>query len=131
MKIALIKKPMIIISSILVLSLSCQSCFPFIPTTTTRRGPVDDEALSFLRVGTTTKEDILLEFGNPTNCYDNEKTFRYCWTIAYGMCIFLPIPISKSYCFLVEFDEQGILKKYEGGKGSFFMPEYAVMPDCR
>ena len=119
MEIAFLRKPVIIVSSILILSLFCHSCFPVIPTTVSYRGPIDDEALSFLQIGITTKEDVLLKLGNPTSCSRNDSLFGYRWKILYGIWFFaaggggVGGPIARKHSVSLEFDEHGILKKYE------------------
>jgi outer membrane protein assembly factor BamE (lipoprotein component of BamABCDE complex) len=123
MKIALIKKPMMIVSSILILSLLCHSCcaVPTIPTTDTLRGPIDDETLSFIQVGKTTKEDVLLKLGNPSTCSEDEKSFKYCWVIVHGIWFLLGGGgiIGKTHWLSVQFDENGIVEKYECHRSSY------------
>jgi hypothetical protein len=123
MKRAILRKQMIIVSSIFMLSFFCYSCccvFPAPPLTNIfSRGPIDDETLSFIQVGITTKEDVLLKLGNPTFCSKNDDSLEYCWPRFYGGLILASkdtagtLGIGKTDCVSVEFDEHGILKKYE------------------
>jgi outer membrane protein assembly factor BamE (lipoprotein component of BamABCDE complex) len=143
MKIVTLRKPMIIVSSILLLCLFCHSCcaFPTIPTTESHRGPIDDESLSFLQVGKTTKEDVLLRLGNPTYCLKDEESFDYCWEILYGGWWFgspaggkLEGPVSSKHCLSLEFDKQGILTKREVTGNTYLLHKYDYPPrppNCR
>ena len=116
---------MIIVSSIFILSFFCYSCcgvFPVPPSTNFySRGPIDEETLSFVQMGIITKEDVLLKLGNPTFCSNNDDSLEYCWPKFYGGLLWGVqitrqagvIGIGKAHCVSLEFDEHGILKKYE------------------
>jgi outer membrane protein assembly factor BamE (lipoprotein component of BamABCDE complex) len=146
MKIVILRKKMIIVSSILLLPLFCLCCaFPVIPTTVSHRGPVDDESLSFLQVGKTTKEDVLLKLGNPTYCFEDEESFDYCWEILRGGWFIGGGytgefgSIGEKRCLSLEFDKQGILTKYsvekrvivKGDKVEGGTYLYEMKPNCR
>jgi hypothetical protein len=127
MKRVILRKQMIIVGSIFMLSFFCYSCstcclLPASPSTNIMsRGPIDDETLSFIQVGVTTKEDVLLKLGNPTFCSKNDDSLEYCWPRFYGGLMIIltdskngaTLGIGKKHCVSVEFDEHGILKKYE------------------
>lgn len=121
MKTSIIKNLMFIVTSIIIFSLLCHSCVyvPHIPTTASHRGPIDDNTIASLKAGVTTREDVLLRFGCPTLCSEDEKLFKYCWRIARGALIiafftyFDVKPIMSIDCLSVEFDEQGIIKKHQ------------------
>ncbi|MGO9136265.1 MAG: hypothetical protein ACLP9S_08380 [Syntrophales bacterium] len=131
MKRVILRKQMIIVSSIFMLSFFCYSCCCLLPAPPSinvkSRGPIDDETLSFIQVGMTTKEDVLLKLGNPTFCSKNDDSLEYCWPRFYGGLMYsIHFPygghsgnvsgvtgMGKTHCISVEFDDHCILKKYE------------------
>ena len=53
------------------------------------RSPVDDEALSFIVVGSTTAEDVILQLGEPTERFEAPTVFLYHWVLSKGAYWFL------------------------------------------
>lgn len=85
------------------------------------RGKIDKSDTSFLTVGKTTEEDVLLRFGEPDMVLHDRRILVYHWKVIHGYLIVAgPCPgcgdigpISKDYSVMLEFDEQGRLKRFE------------------
>ena len=87
------------------------------------RGKINKSDITFLTVGKTTKEDVLLRFGEPDMVLHDQRIMIYHWKVINGYWIVAgPCPgcgdlgpISKDYSVMLEFDEQGRLKRFERG----------------
>ena len=83
------------------------------------RGAINEEDMVLLEVGQTTREQVLLRFGEPAAILDDERTLIYYWRVLRGYIVALASvgmnvwPIGKDYLFLMEFDDKGILKRFE------------------
>lgn len=85
------------------------------------RGKINKSDITFLTVGKTTKEDVLLRFGEPDMVLQDQRILIYHWKVIHGYWIVAgPCPgcgdlgpISKDYSVMLEFDEQGRLKRFE------------------
>ncbi len=89
------------------------------------RGEIAEADTAFLVVGTTTREDVMLRFGEPSASLNSQQTFVYHWQTARGYIfagLIVPImpggaadagAITKDYLFLLEFDEQNRLTRFE------------------
>ena len=73
----------------------------------------------FLESTKTTREDVLLRFGEPDLILNQDRILIYHWTVSHGYWFAgggysaVGGPIPKDYLIMLEFDEQGHLKKYE------------------
>ena len=83
------------------------------------RGKIDESDIAFLTLSKTTREEVLLRFGEPDLVLDDQRILIYHWKLSYGYW-FIAIggtgdagPIPKDYLFMLEFDEKGRLKRFE------------------
>ena len=69
----------------------CPGCFfPYSHLDASSPGsPIDDEALRFIIVGSTTTEDVLLRLGEPTERFEAPTVFLYHWVLSKGAYWFL------------------------------------------
>jgi len=83
------------------------------------RGKIEESDMVFLESTKTTREDILLRFGEPDLILNQDRILIYHWTVSHGYWFAgggysaVGGPIPKDYLIMLEFDEQGHLKKYE------------------
>ena len=83
------------------------------------RGEINETDIAFLKVGKTTREDVLLRFGEPDMVLHDQRTLAYHWKVAHGYWFTgygysgAGGVIPKDYLFMLEFDEQGCLKRFE------------------
>lgn len=85
------------------------------------RGEINESDLAILTIGKTTIEDVLLRFGEPYLVFQDQSILIYHWRVSqHG--IVAPgggAPFFKYYLFMLEFDEDGYLKRFElGGRFS-------------
>jgi len=80
------------------------------------RGQIDATALEFMGVGSTSREEVLLKLGEPDEVWEDERHFLYWWLTARGYLIDRnpnDTPMwKKRYDLLIEFDDQGVVKRY-------------------
>jgi len=83
------------------------------------RGMIEPEDTHDLQVGSTTREAILLQFGEPDATLNQQKIFVYRWTrvqgyfaIGGGYSAYVG-PIGKTTLLMFEFDAQNLLKRFE------------------
>ena len=132
-----------------LLSMALSGCCMVIPTPehglSSGHGKITEADIGFLEVGKTTREEILLRFGDPSCSLQNESIFVYDWSVvkaywfvavgtpfsAYGADGFM----DKEYQVVLEFDEQGLLKRHEriapgqiGAKGERFSANHLQVP---
>lgn len=100
------------------------------------RGEITKADVAPLEVGKTTREEVLLRFGEPEATLDDQQVFIYHWQIVRGYVFWalgIPAccqagaagaadvtPIAKDYLVLLEFDEHGQLKRFERTSIGFF-----------
>jgi len=83
------------------------------------RGKIDDSDLAFLGKDKTSREEVVLRFGEPDLTLEHDRILVYHWIVSQGYW-FVGAgysgqggPIPKVYIFMLEFDEQGFLKRFE------------------
>jgi hypothetical protein len=92
------------------------------------RGKVDESDIAFLSVSKTTREDVLLRFGEPDLVLYDQRILVYHWSVCHGYWLVAGGysaaggPIPKNYLFMLEFDDEGRLKRFERG-GSIWTSE--------
>ena len=92
------------------------------------RGEIDESDITFLTVSKTTREEVLLRFGEPDLVLHDQRILIYHWTVSHGYFFVgggysgAGGPIPKDYLFMLEFDGEGRLKRFEIG-GSIWTPE--------
>ncbi len=77
---------------------------------------IAEERLKFMQAGTTTKEEVLLNLGEPHRLWRSERNFLYVDFTKEGVPLGLGmgIPVSQHlYLLLIEFDNKDRVKKYE------------------
>ena len=83
------------------------------------RGMIEPEDTHDLQVGSTTREAILLQFGEPDATLNQQKIFVYSWTRVQGYFAIgggytgYVTPVGKTTLLMLEFDTQNLLKRYE------------------
>lgn len=89
------------------------------------RGAISESDGSFFQLGKTTREQVLLKFGEPDMVIHKQRYIVYSWEVSHGYWGVGGYgqgaggPISKMYSLILEFDEQGYLKHFER-EGSIF-----------
>lgn len=84
------------------------------------RGRIEQETLESIRAGVTTREEVLLRLGEPDVVMRSERLFGYHWVTVWGYLFVLhqggavagPVGFNR-HLALIEFDEQGIVKRLE------------------
>lgn len=80
---------------------------------------ISDEQVSKIIDGKTTKEEIFIEFGNPSKTMDNEKVFFYNWTRGSKTSVVgLGGGSAYSNSLVIVFDENNIVKKHKITRGA-------------
>ena len=83
------------------------------------RGKIDESDMVFLENGKTTREEVLLRFGEPDLILDHDRVLVYHWEVSHGYWFVGAYytgaggPIPKEYLFILEFDDKGFLKRFE------------------
>jgi hypothetical protein len=78
------------------------------------RGKIDKADLTFIKVGTTTREDVLLRFGEPDVVLYDQRVLAYHWEVNVGVILGdHGVMIDKTYLLMFDFDEQGCLKRFQ------------------
>jgi len=85
----------------------------------TSRSPIKEEKLEFIEVGSTKKEEIFLNLGDPDIVSEEQKVFEYMWMTKTGYWLWLgPSDYNLDTWFLhfytlrIDFDEDGIVTSY-------------------
>jgi uncharacterized lipoprotein YajG len=87
------------------------------------RGKIDESDIAFLTLSKTTREEVLLRFGEPDLVLHDNRILIYRWMVSAGYWAILVGnmgAIPKDYWFMLEFDGEGRLKRFKrsGSKGS-------------
>lgn len=83
------------------------------------RGKIEESDMVFLENAKTTREEVLLRFGEPDLVLDKDRILVYHWAVSHGYWFVGAYytgaggPIPKDYLFMLEFDEEGMLKRYD------------------
>lgn len=76
------------------------------------------DATSKIVVGQTTKQDIFLNFGEPTKVMNNEKVFFYSWTRGNKVAIMgIGSGNAKADTLVIVFNDKDIVKDYRFARG--------------
>ena len=80
---------------------------------------ITDEQVVKIVDGKTTKQEIFIEFGNPSKTMDNEKVFFYSWTRG-SKSSFMGLGGGSAYThsLVVVFDDNGIVKNHKITRGA-------------
>jgi hypothetical protein len=96
------------------------------------RGDIDESDIAFLEVNKTPREDVLLRFGEPDLVLHDQRTLIYHWSVSHGYWLVgygysgAVGPIPKDYLFMLEFDGEGILKRFELGGSIWTTAQYRI-----
>jgi hypothetical protein len=83
------------------------------------RGKIEESDMVFLENERTTREEVLLRFGEPDLILDHDRLLVYHWAVSHGYWFVGAYytggggPIPKDYLFILEFDDKGFLKRFE------------------
>ncbi len=83
------------------------------------RGAIGPQETALLQEGTTTREEVLLKFGEPDARRDSDRVFAYHWTVAHGYIAVgayysgTVAPVRKHYLLMLAFDDTGTLLRWE------------------
>ncbi len=80
---------------------------------------ITDEQVAKIVDGKTAKDEIFIEFGNPSKTMDNEKVFFYNWTRG-SKSSFLGLGGGTAYThsLVIVFDEKGVVKSHKITRGA-------------
>jgi hypothetical protein len=101
------------------------------------RGKIDESDIAFLEEGKTTREDVLLRFGEPDVVMGDQRILVYHWEVSKGYWLLVaggPYgaggvaggDIPKNYLFMLEFDEEGRLKRFERSGSLWSKAQYRL-----
>lgn len=80
---------------------------------------ITDEQVAKIIDGKTTKEQIFIEFGNPSKTMDNEKVFFYNWTRGRKTSVLgLGGGSAYSHSLVIVFDDKGVVKSHKITRGA-------------
>jgi len=89
------------------------------PKSAHTRGEIEKRSLEFLQAGSTTREEVLWEFGEPDALSEDERYFLYRWLTVAGyvyMGTYSGDAVAhmgtKRHDMVLEFDERGVLVRY-------------------
>ena len=110
------------ISAFLLYAFILGACVP-VPLPYAYETPFPDEIVQFIDDGSTMRETVLLNLGEPTVVRNNDTLFVYAAVRAVGEIVLLSpgggsgIPITKAWFLFIEFDENGTVVRHEVGTG--------------
>ena len=87
------------------------------------RGMIGIEEIEDFKIDTTSREEVLLRFGEPDFTLNEQSIFAYSWTRVQGYLFIgggysgTGGPVGKTTLLLFEFDSMNLLKRFE------FIPE--------
>ena len=89
------------------------------PKSAHTRGEIEKRSLEFLQAGSTTREEVLWEFGEPDALSEDERYFLYRWLTVAGYLVGgggsdvgAAGMGTKRHDMVLEFDERGVLVRY-------------------
>lgn len=86
-----------------------------------KRTEIAEETLKFIKVESTTKQEVLLRLGEPLKVWRGEANFLYADFTKDGIPLGpgIGVPVSQNlYLLLIEFDDNNRVKKFEVKKKS-------------
>lgn len=104
------------IGLLLLVSLTCASC----AYKAIKRGTeITQSQVDSIIDGKTTREDILVEFGDPSKILEDGKVYFYTWTRGgKGSVLGLGSGSAYTHSLVIIFDENGIVKRHKITRGS-------------
>jgi hypothetical protein len=79
------------------------------------RGKIDEADIAFLKIGVTTREEVVLRFGEPDIVLFDQRIMAYSWTVSVGIYggQYSAGDIPRDHIFMLEFDNEGRLSRAE------------------
>ena len=99
------------------------------------RGKIEPTDTAFLQEAETTREEVVLRFGEPDMVLDHDRILIYHWAVSHGYWFAGGYytaaggPIPKEYLLMIEFDDQGLLKRFES-TGSIWTSAQSRIEQC-
>jgi outer membrane protein assembly factor BamE (lipoprotein component of BamABCDE complex) len=97
------------------------------------RGQIPPKTINLVKPGITTREQVLLNLGEPDIVADNDAAFVYLWCPVEGYFIIGVgaagggvgggggmAPLPRMYCVIIKFDDQGIVRSCDAKHTDFF-----------
>jgi outer membrane protein assembly factor BamE (lipoprotein component of BamABCDE complex) len=108
-----------ILSGLLLVSLTVLLCAGCSIKSIEHGTEITDSQMSKIIDGKTTKQDIFVEFGNPSKTMDNEKVFFFNWTRG-SKNSFMGIGGGSAYThsLVIVFDDTGVVKNHKITRGA-------------
>ncbi|MEW6603026.1 MAG: hypothetical protein AB1499_18790 [Nitrospirota bacterium] len=80
---------------------------------------IEEDQVAKIIDGKTTKQEIFIEFGDPSKTMDNEKVFFYSWTRGSKSAILgLGGGTAHTKSLVIVFDENGVVRSHKITRGS-------------
>ena len=80
---------------------------------------ITDDQVSKIIDGKTTREDILIEFGDPSKTMNDEKAYFYTWTRgSKGHLLGIGSGSAYSHSLVIVFNEQGVVTNHKITRGT-------------
>ncbi len=79
------------------------------------RGKIEEADIAFLKAGVTTREEVVLRFGEPDIVLCDQQILAYSWTVSIGLygARYSGGEIPRDHIFMLEFDAGGRLRRAE------------------
>lgn len=119
------RKAILVLGIFAVVALSLPSC----SYKAIKRGTeITQSQIAAIVDGKTTREDVLVEFGDPSKILEDGKVYFYTWTRG-GKGSFLGLGSGSAYThsLVIIFDENGVVKRHKLTRGS--TPEVSNIMD--
>lgn len=120
-----------IIVTTLVITMAVISGCAYIPTPEHSPGKeffsaIPKEAIKLLKPGKTTRAEVLLKFGDPTQRFKQDRFFVYSWELKNGYFVWSfgwgtggAEPTTKIHSLCLEFTQDNILRRFEHIEAGF------------
>jgi hypothetical protein len=104
-----------VLTPIAILCLMTSCLIVPVPMRVGIRGPIKQEALTFLENGPATREEVILHLGMPEDTFQDERIFDYKWIGAWDIGVVGPAgsgdwKVQKCNILRFHFDEHGIVE---------------------
>lgn len=88
---------------------------------------ISKDTINLLKPGKTTRTEVLLKFGNPTQRFQQDRFFVYSWERisgyflwSFGMCTGGCEPTFKTHSLCLEFTQDNLLRRFKHLKAGLF-----------
>ena len=96
------------------------------------RGEIRATDIAFLEAAKTSREEVLLRFGEPDRILGRDRILVYHWAVSHGYWFVGGAytanggPITKEYLLMMEFDARGILQRFELAGSVLWSPQHMI-----